>query len=307
MTRIIGAHVSGGEGLAGAVATAAEIGCNAMQIFSGSPRIWQRRSIDKAVTPDYFEARKKLGISPVITHALYLINLASDKKENVEKSYEALKYELEFDAAIQGGGVVVHVGSHQGRGWESARSQVTEVIADLLKNTPENSCFLIENAAGQNGKVGDDLKEVREILESMEKAGGYVSKGRIGWCIDTCHAHAAGYYLGNVAPELSTEGIKPKDLKNAHKRGAVSVKAAITENGLWQTLKCIHTNDSKDPFGSGRDRHQNIGDGMIPAEDMKIFLNLPELQAVPMILEVPGIEELGPDAENVRRLKALVE
>ncbi len=307
MTRKIGAHLSGGgEGLHKAVEKAAEIGCNALQVFSGSPRIWQRRSIEAVVTPEFFAAREKLGISPVITHALYLVNLASDKPENLEKSFKSLKYELEFDAAIQGGGVVVHVGSHQGRGWESARDQVVELISDLLKQTPENSCFLIENAAGQNGKVGDDFREIKEILERVESAGKFVSKGRIGWCMDTCHAHASGYYLGTVAPELSSDGIKEKDLKNSHRRGALSAAETITANGLWDTLKCIHTNDSKDPFGSGRDRHQNLGDGLIPLADMKYFLNLPEVQAIPMILEVPGIAEEGPDAENVSRLKKLV-
>lgn len=307
MTRKVGAHIGGADGLAGAVAKAAKMGCNAMQIFSGSPRIWQRRSIEAVVTKEYFDAREKLGVAPVVTHALYLVNLASDKPENLEKSFASLKYELEFDAAIQGGGVVVHVGSHQGRGWESARDQVVQLIGDLLQATPENSCFLIENAAGQNGKVGDDLKEVKEILERVEDRGKFVSKGRIGWCLDTCHAHASGYYLGDVAPDLTFTGKSEKDMKNSHRRGALSARETITVQGLWDTLKCVHVNDSKDPFGSGRDRHQNLGDGLIPQADMKVFLRLPEVQAVPLILEVPGIDEEGPDAENVQRLKRLLE
>ncbi len=307
MTRKVGAHIGGVENFAAAVEKAVKMGCNAMQIFSGSPRIWQRRTLELIVTPEFLQTRDRLGVNPVVTHALYLVNLASDKAENVEKSFKSLKYELEFDAAIGGGGVVVHVGSHQGRGWENARDQVIQVIADLLKATPANSCFLIENAAGQNGKVGDDLKEVAEILERVEQIGKYVSNGRIGWCFDTCHAHAAGYYLGEVAPDLTFTGKSEKDMKNAHRRGALSARAMITELGLWDALKCIHVNDSKDPFGSGRDRHQNLGDGMIPQADMKVFLNLPQLrETVPLILEVPGLDEEGPDAENVQRLKGLI-
>lgn len=289
-----------------AVERAAEIGCNAMQIFSGSPRVWNKRPIEQIVDEQFFAAREKLGISPVITHALYLVNLASDKQANLDKSVTSLKYELEFDAAVQGGGVVVHVGSHQGRGWESAREQVVGLISELLADTPDNSCFLIENAAGQNGKVGDDLQEVRQILDGVEAAGGYVSKGRIGWCFDTCHAHAAGYYLGSVAPEMTLEGKSEKDLKNAHRRGALSAKKTISELELWSTLKCIHVNDSKDPFGSGRDRHQNLGAGEVPQADLEQFLSIPELVAVPLILEVPGLTGDGPDAENVQRLKALL-
>jgi deoxyribonuclease-4 len=307
MTRKVGAHIGGVENFAAGVRKAAAMGCTAMQLFSGSPRIWQRRTLTSIVTPEFLETREKLAINPVITHALYLVNLASDKAENVEKSATSLRYELEFDAAIGGGGVVVHVGSHQGRGWESARHQVVQVIGELLAVTPENSCFLIENAAGQNGKVGDDLREIQEILERLEAAQKYVSRGRVGWCFDTCHAHAAGYYLGTVAPDLTFTGKSEKDMKNAHRRGALSARETITALGLWDVLKCVHVNDSKDPFGSGRDRHQNLGDGLIPQEDMQSFLRLPELSdAVPLILEVPGIDDEGPDAENVSRLKKLL-
>jgi len=306
MTRKVGAHVSGAGGLAESVARAAAMGCNAMQIFSGSPRVWQKRPVNQLVSDEYFAARQQLGVTPVITHALYLVNLASDKQENLEKSVSSLTYELEFDAAIQGGGVVVHVGSHQGRGWESARDQVVTLITKILSQTPAESCFLIENAAGQNGKVGDDLREVKEILERLEDGGGFVSKGRIGWCFDTCHAHAAGYYLGSQAPELVIDGKSEKELKNAHRRGALSAQATITELGLWEALKCVHVNDSKDPFGSGRDRHQNLGDGAIPLADFAAFLNVPELLAVPLILEVPGLDGAGPDAANVERLLGIV-
>lgn len=304
MQRKIGAHVSAAGGLENAVKKANEIGCNCLQLFSGSPRVWYRKPINQIVGTAYFEEQKKLNLVPVITHALYLVNLASDKRENVQKSFESLKYELEFDAAIGGGGVVVHIGSHQGRGWASAREQVTQVILDLLAQTPQNSTFLIENAAGQNGKVGDDLNEIQELLTSIESKGKFVSQGRIGWCFDTCHGHAAGYYLGEKPPQ---EGLFAHEKIN---RGPQSATEVITSAGLWETLKCVHVNDSRDPYGSGRDRHANLGDGLIPKNDMKYFLNFNQLKQkneVPLILEVPGIDEEGPDAENVKRLRTLVE
>jgi deoxyribonuclease-4 len=300
MQRKIGAHVSTAGGLENGVIKAQSIGCNCFQLFSGSPRIWQRKKLAEVETEKYFAEREKWGIGPVITHALYLVNLASDKAENVQKSFNSLKYELEFDAAIQGGGVVVHLGSHQGRGWASAKDQVAKVVGDLLRETPENSTFLIENAAGQNGKVGDDLGEIRELLEVIEKDGQFVSKGRIGWCFDTCHAHAAGYYLGESVPENVVMAEKIT-------RQPQSALKTISEQGLWEMLKCIHVNDSRDPFGSGKDRHANLGDGNIPQEDLRHFLHFSELKHIPLILEVPGLDGEGPDAANVERLKKILE
>ncbi|MBP7768677.1 deoxyribonuclease IV [Candidatus Woesebacteria bacterium] len=300
MKRKIGAHVSAAGGLDAAVVAAASMGCSALQLFSGSPRIWYKKPLEQVAVDQFFIEREKLGVDPVITHALYLVNLASEKSESVTKSIHSLEYELAFDAKIKGGGVVVHLGSHQGRGWESVREQIAGAIIEILQNTPENSCFLIENAAGQNGKIGGDLAEVRELLERAEEQGKYVSTGRLGWCFDTCHAHAAGYYLDKTAP---TETLFAAEKIT---RGPQSALATIESLGLWDSLKCIHVNDSRDPFGSGRDRHANLGEGSIPQSDLRAFLARPEVSSVPLILEVPGIDGEGPDAENVKRLKTLV-
>lgn len=297
--RSIGAHVSAAGGLHTVFERAAGIGCTAVQLFSGSPRVWYKKPIAEIVTDKFFSEREKYSISPVITHALYLVNLASDNTETLRKSFESLQYELRFDAAIHGSGVVVHVGSHQGRGWDATRAQIVTAIADILKVTPQESCFLIENAAGQNGKIGGNLQEVAWLLAQLEADNQWVSKGRVGWCFDTCHAHAAGYYLGTHAPQAQ--------LFAAEKIGREPASAVqeMTRLDLWEALKCIHVNDSRDPFGSGRDRHENIGDGLIGLEHLKAFLATQELQAKPLILEVPGSGE-GPDAQNVRRLSELV-
>lgn len=300
MQRRIGAHVSAAGGLHNAVTKAHDIGCNAVQVFSGSPRIWYKKPVDQVVTKEFYSEKNKYGLSPIITHALYLVNLASDKADSVRKSIDSLTYELTFDAAVQGGGVVVHVGSHQGRGWEASKTQIIESIAEILTNTPDNSRFLIENAAGQNGKIGGNLEEVKELIDELEKKGQWVSKNRLGWCFDTCHAFAAGYYLSDVAPQ---EGLFAAEKIG---RGALSAKQVISDLELWDCLYCIHVNDSRDPFGSGRDRHENLGDGLIPKVDMEHFLNLEQVKKIPLILEVPGIDKEGPDAENVQRLKKIV-
>ncbi len=300
MQRKIGAHVSTAGGLFTAFERAASIGCTALQLFSGSPRIWNKKPLSEIVTDKFFSEQEKYKIQPIITHALYLVNLASDNPETLRKSFASLQYELEFDAAIHGSGVVVHVGSHQGRGWEASRAQILDSIQKILEATPANSRFLIENAAGQNGKIGGNLEEIAWLLRELEKRGKFVTNKRVGWCFDTCHAHAAGYYLGASAPQAQ--------LFAAEKIGRepASAAAEISRLELWETLGCIHVNDSRDPFGSGRDRHENLGDGQVGLAGFQHFLALPELQTVPLILEVPGIAGEGPDAENIRRLHEIV-
>ncbi len=277
--RKIGAHVSAAGGVDKAIERAHEIGANCVQVFSGSPRVWQRPSLEKIDAEKIFSKQKELSVQPIFTHALYLINLASDNPELVRKSTEAIKFDLAFDAKVKGAGVIVHTGSHQGRGWESCRESLAKLISQVLKETPAESHLLIENAAAHNGKIGGDLTEIRWLCDA-------VGSSRLGWCVDTCHAFTAGYAVG--------------------KDGEKNLLAEIERLHLHKNLHCVHVNDSRDPFNSGRDRHANIGDGLIPEEDLKYFLNYPLIADVPLILEVPGIDNEGPDAENIQRLKKIV-
>jgi deoxyribonuclease-4 len=277
--RRIGAHLSTSGGVDKAVERASEIGANALQVFSGSPRMWRRTTLEKIDANAVKLAQEKLGVAPIFTHALYLINLASDNPELVEKSASALKHDLNFDAHIGGAGVIVHLGSHQGRGFAAAREQVAGKLQKILADTPPNSHLLIENAAAHHGKVGGRLEEVAWLLEA-------VNSPRLGWCLDTCHAHAAGYSLTEDGRESALAEMKKLD--------------------LFASLWCLHVNDSKDPLGSGRDRHQNIGDGEIPQAELKAFLIDSRLAKLPVITEVPGLDGAGPDAENISRIKSLV-
>lgn len=282
MTRRVGAHVSAAGGHYKAIERAAEIGANCVQVFSGSPRVWARTPLNLVDADKLFSKQEENNVTPIFTHALYLVNLASETAELRQKSVRVLKHDLEFDSLLKGAGVVVHLGSHQGRGWEAVREQVAKGISEILKDTPANSTFLIENSASHNGKIGNRLEEIRWLLDE-------VKSDRLGWCVDTCHLHAAGYALGTTAGENKPTAIE-----------------AITELKLWSTLKCIHVNDSKDLFDSGRDRHENIGDGQIPLADLKHFLNHARVKDIPLITEVPGIDGNGPDAENIARIKKLV-
>lgn len=290
--RKIGAHVSAAGGIELALERAKAIGCNCVQVFSGSPRVWFKPPLEKFDPKKISSKEKELGVSPIFTHALYLVNLASEKPELIQKSINTLIYELRFDARVNGAGVIVHLGSHLGNGFTTVQAQLVDRLEEILTNTPEKSRLLIENAASRRGKIGGDLLEIKYLLEQLESRGKWVSRRRVGWCFDTCHGWAAGYYLGETSEGLSLD--------------ALSVYATMKEYNLLDSLGCIHVNDSRDPFASNRDRHANLGEGLIPLADLKWFLNRPELVRVPLLMEVPGVEGNGPDAENISRLKAII-
>ena len=288
----VGGHVSISGGLAQAVQRAADIGGSCMQIFSGSPRSWQRKSLSEYQPGKMFAKQKELSVGSVFTHAVYLINLASNNEELVAKSVQSLVYDLKFDHLVKGSGVVVHLGSHQGRGWESSRDQLVGAINSVLDQTPESSQFLIENSGGQAGKIASDLEEVRWLLDQVDSE-------RLGWCFDTCHGFGAGYALTEASDQSD---LSAKQLK----KGRGPVLAEIDQLQLWPSLKCIHVNDSLAEFASGNDRHANIGDGLIPQSDMKVFLNHDRVKQRPLITEVPGLDGSGPDLANVNCIKQLI-
>jgi deoxyribonuclease-4 len=173
------------------------------------------------------------------------------------------------------------------------KEQMIAEIKKILAATPENSRFLIENSAGQNGKIGSDLQEIRELING-------VGSNRLGWCFDTCHAYSAGYHLGSHGADAN----QPSLLSESQK-----IKLAFDEIdhlSLWETLWCIHTNDSRDDYDSGRDRHENLGKGKIPVPEFMDWLNQSKLKDHALILEVPGIDNKGPDEANLKVLKGWI-
>jgi deoxyribonuclease-4 len=156
--------------------------------------------------------------------------------------------------------------------------QVIKHIKHILDETPANSMFLIENSAGQEGKL---FSKFEDIQRAFLELSSYVKSGRLGWCFDTCHGHAAGYDLKTIDKEMQ-------------------------KYGLLEHLKVIHFNDSRDEFDSGRDRHENIGEGKIGKEEMKIVATNPAFAHVPLVIEVPGFDGNGPDAKNIAIIKGML-
>lgn len=276
--RRIGAHVSTAGGLLQAIANTNTIGGNCLQIFAGSPRIWARSLFPAELAAEFRAQVAAQDLNPVYIHALYLTNLASDNPDLVAKSQQALIMDMTNSTAIGSAGVVLHIGSHQGRGWQFSLQQVIGAIREVLDRTPEDSYLLLENSAGQNGKIGS-LAELADIFATVDSP-------RLRVCLDTAHAFEAGYDLG------SDDGV-----------------------GLWFNdiekyipgkLVVLHLNDSKTPLGSGRDMHANIGDGFIGTGGLARVVNHPYFARFPLILEVPGHEKQGPDKENIQRVQKIL-
>lgn len=278
MSRRIGAHVSCSGGLQNAISNTLAIGGNAMQIFAGSPRIWARSPYNPDDARRFREGVAKSDLNPVYIHALYLTNLASDNPELLQKSQKALVMDMQNSAQIGGAGVVLHIGSHQGRGWENSRELVISQIQEVLASTPANSYLLLENSAGQNGKIGS-LPELESILSRL-------ASSRLKVCLDTAHAFEAGYNF------TTAEGLEMwvKEIE-----GTIGV----------DKVELLHLNDSKTPMGSGRDNHGNIGEGYIGEEGIKALINHPKLAHLPLILEVPG-DGTGPNKANIDRVKSFI-
>lgn len=278
---LIGAHVSTAGGIFTAPKRAKDIGANAVQIFCSSPQMWSKNKLAKEKTDLYLQEVTKQGILSTTIHAQYLINLASDNPEILEKSKLSLSVDLDACSKIGAVGVVVHIGSHQGRGWEAVKEQLASEIANALEASDEKAVFLIENAAGQNGKVCSDLRQIRWLLDAVK--GG----DRLGWCLDSCHAYNAGYSL------------VPMD-------GEKFLFGTIDELDLASALRVVHVNDSRDEYLAHKDRHANLYEGNIGKEMMGAFVTHPTLAGLPLILEVPGADKKGPDKENIDRLIALL-
>ncbi len=275
----VGAHISSAGGAHNVFARAAEIGAEAIQLFISAPQQWRPPNIDgEAVAA--FRAEHELMPVPVFFHGVYLINLGTQDKALLGRSTGSLKQYVKRAGELGVEGTIFHVGSHKGAGFEAVKEQICRAILEVLEAAENRSMLLIENNAGQGNGIGATFTEIGEIIRSC---GGHP---RLGVCLDTCHAFAMGYDIG------AREGCE------------LAMAEFEREIGL-ERLRAVHVNDSKAPLGGVRDRHENIGDGHIGLDGFRTILAHPAFQETPLLLEVPGIEGGGPDAENVSRLKRL--
>ena len=276
---LLGGHCSGG--IKKALENAHSFGMDAVQLFVQSPRTWRFPEHDPADLEAFRQRRPELGIGAVTVHAIYLINLASPNADFYEKSVSTLRSTVDAACAIEADAVVFHVGSHQGAGFDAGLKRVVPALAGALERCSDKTWLCMENSAGAGGTIGRSLDELAALYEALDR------HPRLGVCLDSCHLFVSGYDVTKRA-ELD--------------RLLQELDARI---GL-DRLRCLHVNDSQAPLGSNRDRHANIGDGLL-ADKLGVFLAHPKLQGLPALLEVPGTDGHGPDAEQMAKLRALYE
>jgi deoxyribonuclease-4 len=274
----LGAHVSAAGGLGKAIERAEAIGAETIQIFASSPRSWAFKPTPEAQVEAFRQKAQAAGIAPTFLHGIYLINLGGPP-ELVRKSIDSLIGHMKVAAQIGAEGVIFHCGSHKGVGFEAILGQAVAALQEALRLTPQEACLIIENSAGMGDHIGASFREIGRLMDA-------IGSNRVKACLDTEHTFAAGY---NLADPDAIEGVMQEFDK---------------EIGLSR-LVAVHANDAKVPFGSGVDRHENIGDGHIGTKGFETILSHPAFQDVPFILEVPGPDGSGPDKDNMDRLKAI--
>ncbi len=275
----IGAHVSSSGGIHTAVDRAVAIGADSLQLFTQSPRTWRPTNHDPATFERFRERRAETGMGGVLAHALYLCNLAAPDDAIYEKSIAAMRNTMEVACAIGADGVVFHVGSHLGSGFDAGLERLLPAMEQVLELCSDETWLLMENSAGAGGTIGRSVEELAAIYERLDR------HPRLGVCLDSCHLYVSGV---DVTDPAALDACLDE------------VDAAI---GL-DRLRALHVNDSATPLASNRDRHANIGEGLL-GEQLGVFLGNPRLQTLPAVLETAGPDNHGPDANEVRKAKEI--
>ncbi|HJX55646.1 MAG TPA: deoxyribonuclease IV [Methanoregula sp.] len=274
----VGVHISIAGSLDRAVDRAKAAGCDVFQMFSRSPRGWGFAPLSDEIRAAFTGKIRSSGIIPV-DHMPYLPNLASPKPDIHEKSIGALSAELDRCGRLDIPYLVTHLGHHLGDGIAGGRSRVIGAINTALENSGNNVILLLENTAGEKNSVGSSFEHIRGIMDGLEKIN------RIGVCLDTCHAFAAGY-------ELRTE------------TGIEETLTQFDDQIGIKNLRVIHLNDSKGDRGSALDRHEHIGMGFIGEDGFRRILHHPVLSAVPLICETP-VDDRRDDVGNIEKVREL--
>ncbi|MBN1592842.1 MAG: deoxyribonuclease IV [Candidatus Coatesbacteria bacterium] len=275
---IVGMHLSVAGRYSNAIAKAHSLGCNALQIFAQNPKGWSARSFAPGEVDEFRKLASDYGVEAIVIHTPYLINLASPNGRLVRNSRDAIRNSLERADILGAQYVATHIGSSRGRDLDDAIRAVSEGLDEILE-TRFASQLLLENTAGSGNIIGASFEELARIIEGSEFSD------RLGVCLDTAHAYAAGY---DVA---SGDGLeRTVEEFDRHLR--------------LERLKVIHTNDTRVALGSRIDRHWHIGQGSIGIDGFRRIAGHPVLTNLPFILETPVTED-GDDEKNLEAFRAL--
>jgi len=256
---LFGAHVSAAGGISKAIDRIEQIGGDAVQVFTQSPRRWKPTQHPPEEVARFRERREDARVRSVSCHALYLVNLAARDREIREKSRASLCATMETAAAIGAEAVVFHVGSHLGYGFDDAVSAASPAIAEALELTTDELWLCLENAAGAGGTMGRSVAELDALFDALD------GHPRLGVCLDSCHWWASGVDVTDR--HALSEALEDLDRRIGLDR-----------------LRVLHVNDSRTPLGSNRDRHEVVARGVI-GDGLATFLGHPAFRDLPAILE----------------------
>ena len=272
----IGCHLSIANGFAAAARDAASIGANTFQFFTRNPRGGKAKALDPDDLAAFAEERSRAGIACVLAHAPYTLNPASDKPETREFALMALADDLARMERIMPGQLYnMHPGSHVGQGADAGIELIAASLNAVLE-PGQTTMLLLETMAGKGSEVGRSFEELAAVIERVELSD------RVGVCLDTCHVWDGGY---DIAGDLD------------------AVLAEFDRVLGLERLRAIHLNDSKNPLGAHKDRHEKLGLGCIGFDALAAVINHPALRNLPFYLETPN--ELPGYADEIARLKAV--
>lgn len=277
-----GAHMSISGGVSKAFARGAQVGCEAMQIFSKSERQWAAKPLLEAEVAAFKAEQARTGIGPVIVHDSYLINLAAPADELWEKSMAAFAHELERCQTLAIPYIVTHPGAHTGSGEETGLLREAEALKRIFSaGVGGSTMVLLETTAGQGTALGCRFEHLARLFELVPYPE------RLGLCVDTCHIFAAGYDLRTAETYEATFAELDRLVGLAH-------------------IRCFHLNDSQKGLGSRVDRHAHIGEGALGLEAFRMLVNDARFRAIPKIIETPKNDDMAEDVVNLNLLRSLV-
>lgn len=275
----LGSHVSAAGKLFLSLDRANAIGCQSMQIFVGNPRSWKPANLDLRDIDEFIKRKKKYDIRPIAIHLPYLVNLCSPKDDLREKSINTVLANLKSANEIEVEYVVTHFGSHLGKGEANGIKAIEKSLKTILAEPFGHSKLLLENTSGAGYSLGYRIDDFAKVFDFFK------GDDRLGLCLDTAHAYAAGYDI--------SQG-----------KGVESLLADIDSSIGLKKLGFMHLNDSKSDLNSKRDRHEHIGKGKIGKAGFRKIINDQRLKETGGVLETPK-EDRKDDEINLNVLKSL--
>lgn len=286
--RYLGCFVSCAGGLFNALNNGEALGVNTIMIHPTPPQRWNAKPFEQEDIDKFNERRKSSNIQQIYMHGIYLINLANPDSQKFHLAKISLVNYLELEAKIGANGVMFHTGSikdtTEKEGLDRVVYGLNWIFDELEKKEVQlkKNALMLEVAAGAGKVVGDRFDELARIFEMVNKN----HQDKLAFCLDTQHMFASGYDIVNELDSVVDEIDKTLGIEN---------------------INCVHFNDSKTELGSNRDRHENIGDGLIGETAMKAFLNHPKLKHLPFVMETPALKDPETAKDEVGKLLSWAE